>query len=112
MQTASDIMQVLEVWAAEKRPIDPQAYLDAASKMVLLSGDESDKLYQMEQNVARMRVELLEQGMNATNAKMRVEASDEFREARSQKALIERINDTVLLAKARARLAMEEYRAQ
>jgi len=110
-QTADDILAVLEKWAAEKQVIDAHAFLDAAVKLNLLLGDESDKLFAMEQKVSLMRIELLEGGANATIAKMRVEGSDEYREARSQKAKIERIIEAIRLAKHRARLADEEYRS-
>lgn len=112
MQTASDILQVLESWAAEKRPIDPQAYIDAAMKLTLLLGDESDKLYEFEQNCAIERVKLIDDGKSVSESKARLEASDEFKKARSQKAKIERMIETVRLAKLRARMANEEMRAQ
>lgn len=112
MQTATDIIKVLEGWAAEKRPIHAQEWLDAAQKMTLLMGDEADKLFQLEQNCALERIEYIDEGKSATEAKMRVEASEAYKEARSQKALMERIIETVRLAKHRARLANEEYKAQ
>lgn len=112
MQTADDILTVLEQWAREKRPVDPTMWVEAAQKLVTLMGDEADKLFRMEQAVAQMRVELLEGGQNATQAKMRVEASDDYREARRQKAKIGRIEETVRLAKLRGRMANEEYKAQ
>lgn len=112
MNSANSIMDALHKWSVEKEPIDPQRWLDASLKLVQLMGDESDKLYQMEQNVAVERVNLKDTGMSVSEAKLRIEASDAYREARQQKALIDRIIETVRLAKHRARLASEEYRAQ
>lgn len=111
-QTAQDIMEVLEGYAANKVPVDPTAYLEASQKLTSLLGNESDLLYTMEQRVAQMRVELLEKGMKSVEVKIRVEASDEYRLARNQKAMIDRMVETVRLAKLRARLAQEEYRSQ
>lgn len=105
-------MNVLEQWSRERRPIDPHEFLDAATKLTLLMGDESDKLYQMEQNVSVERVKLLDEGKSVAESKTRVEASGAFREARSQKALMDRIVETVRIAKMRARLSMEEYKSQ
>ena len=112
MQTASDIMGVLQRWAEEKRPIDAHEFLDAATKLTLLLGDESDKLFNLEQNCAIERVKLLDEGKSVSDARTRVEAYDAFREARSKKALIERITETIRLAKLRARMGQEEYKAQ
>jgi hypothetical protein len=110
MQTATDILAVLEKWAAEKQPIDPGSWVEAAMKLSALMGNESDLLYEMEQKVAGMRVALLEEGKSATDAKMRVEASNEHKEARKQKAKIDRIVETIRLAKLRSRMASDEFK--
>ena len=111
-QSATDILAVLERWAEEKAVIDAHTFLDAATKLTLLLGEESDKLYQMEQNCAKARMEYLQGGMTVSAAKLVVEASDAYREARSQKAKVERIIETVRIAKHRAKLADSELRAQ
>ena len=112
MQTATDILDVLEKWAEEKMPVDPGAYLDAALKLAALMGNEADKLYLMEQNVAKTRVEYLQGGMTSAAAKVHIEASDEYRACRTQKSLLNRIEETIRLSKARSRLAIEEKRSQ
>lgn len=111
-QNAQDIMNVLETWAAEKQTITPSLFLEAAQKLVALLGNEADLLYTMEQNIAQMRVDLLDKGLKSVEVKIRVEASEEYRLARLQRALIERINETVRLAKLRGKLASEELRNQ
>lgn len=106
------ILDTLTKWVEERTPISPDLWVDSAQKLVLLSGDEADRLYELEQKVACMRVELLTGGMNATGAKMHVEASDEYKEARKLKAKIGRIEEIARISKLRARLASEEMRNQ
>lgn len=110
--TTDGILEVLEQWAREKRPIDPTAYVEAAQKLVTLMGDEHDRLFLLEQKVAKARIEYLEGGMSATAARMHAETSEDYLEARRQKAKISRIEETVRLAKLRGRMASEEMRAQ
>lgn len=111
MQTVDDILSVLNDWAANKMPIDPHAYIEAAMKLQALVGNESDLLYEIEQKVANMRVALLEEGKSAVETKMRVEASDEYKTARKQKAKIDRVTETIRLAKLRSRLAADEFKS-
>lgn len=111
MQNADDILNVLQDWAANKMPVNPAAWLEAAMKLSALVGNESDLLYEMEQKVANSRVALLEEGKSAAETKMRVEASDEYKAARKQKAKIDRITETIRLAKHRSRLAMDEFKS-
>lgn len=110
--SVDSIMAVLEKWAAEKRPIDPATYLEAAMKLAALVGNEADTLFDMEQKVAKMRVELLQNGMTAAATKMHIEATDEYKLARKQRAKIDRVQENIRLAKARSRLASDEMRNQ
>lgn len=110
--TADSIMTALEAMSRSREPIDPNKWVEGAMKLTVLMGDEASQLYDMEQRVAQMRVEYLTGGMTATAAKMHVEASDQYKEARNQKAKIGRIEETVRLAKLRGRMASEEMRAQ
>lgn len=112
MQTATDILSVLEGWAREKRPIAPDEYVEAAMKLTLLMGEESNLLFLLESKIADMRVGWIEQGKSVAEAKLRTEATPEYREARNQKAKIERITEIARLSKLRARLASDEYKVQ
>lgn len=91
-----------------KIPIDPLRYLDAATKLNILSSDENDKLIEMESDVAKMRVSLLEEGQNATTTRMRIEATDEYKALRKQRARLEQITEAIRLGKIAARIKNDE----
>ncbi len=110
--TVDTILAKLTEWVESKTPIDPSTWVDAAQKLTLLSGDEADRLYELEQKLANMRVELLTAGMNATQAKMHIEADPIYLEARKLKAKIGRIEELARISKLRGRMASEEMRNQ
>lgn len=109
--TLSSIMESLQTMAEQKGVIDPGTYLLAAEKINALLQNEESELYIMEQRVAQMRVDLLNEGKTATHAKLVVEASDEYRITRDKKSLITRALQTVMLAKTHARLSSDMARA-
>lgn len=111
MQTVDDILAVLETWAAEKQVIDAHQLLDAATKLTLLLGDEANELFLLEQQIALEKVTWLEQGKSVAYANLQVAGSQHQLEARVKAAKIKRVEEMVRLAKIRARLADNEYRA-
>ncbi len=72
-------------WLKEKVekhvPIPPGVWLDAAQKLNVLLGDEHKLLFQLQQIVAKYKLQLLnsQESINVSEAKMRVEATDEYR---------------------------------
>lgn len=110
--TSDSILLALEAMARSKEPIDPTQWVEGASKLVALMSDEHNKLFMLEQQVARQRVELIENGFTVAKARAFVEANEEYRTARMQKAKIDRILETIRLAKLRGRMAQDEYRSQ
>lgn len=110
--TTDSILTALENMAKSKTPIDPTQWVEGAAKLITLMGGENDALFLLEQKVAQARIESMASGMTATAAKMHSEATDEYREARQQKAKIDRIIETVRLAKLRGRMANDEMRSQ
>lgn len=112
LQTADDILAVLETWAAEKQVIDAHQLLDAATKLTLLLGEEANELFALEQNIAQEKVKFLEMGKSVAYANLHVAASQHYLEAKVKAAKIKRIEEMVRLAKLRSRLADNEYRAQ
>lgn len=108
--TTDTILQYLKEAIESKTPISPHTWLDAAMKLNLLLQDESSKLYVAEQECAKMRAELVESGKTAASAKITIEASNEYRYAREQKAKIERVIEAIRLAKVQSRIASDELK--
>lgn len=110
--TIDKIQEWLTKQIEQKLPIDGHTYMDAASKINVLLQGEQEKLFKMEQGVALMRKELLGQGDTVSAAKVIVESSDAYLEARIQKSKIERAIELIRIAKINARTANDIMRGQ
>lgn len=110
--TADFILQTLNEWVEEKHPIGPDVWLDASAKLAVLLGFETDKLWVMQQNVAKLRVLHIESGASVAKADALIEAEDIYREMQKQKAKIDQIHELIKISKLQARLALDEQRAQ
>src|SRR3990167_5829854 len=97
------ILEWMKEQVEQKTQLSPSLYVDASAKLAVLIGDESDKLFDLEQIVAQKRVEFIEAGDSVSKAKVKVEASDEHKFARKQKSKIEQILELIRVAKLRAR---------
>jgi hypothetical protein len=102
--TTDTILDYLKDCVEHKVPVDAHVWLDAAQKLTMLLEDEHDKLFQFEQSVATMKATLLTQGDSVAAAKVKIEASDEYLDARRQKARIDRIIAMTRIAKIQARM--------
>lgn len=107
--TTNLIIQSLKERVREKIPISPNDWLDAGIKLNTLLGDEAEELFKLQQKVAQLKVEYLEKGTSVSEAKTRVEASDDYRRYCLQKAKITRIEEHIRLAKLMARTSQGEY---
>lgn len=110
--TVDEILAYLQKAASDNMPLPPDRWVDAGMRLQSLLGNEMDSYYLMEHSLAKARVELIQHGMKLGEAKMHVEASDEYFQARKQKGKIERVTEIIRLAKLRGRMASEEQRAQ
>lgn len=104
------ILDVLETWAREKRPIGPEEWLSAASKINVLLQSEQERKYVMESQLAKIKAAYLSDGQTAAFAKAQMEATDEWLDYKKQCALVDRALETIRLAKGQARLTSELMR--
>lgn len=104
--TVDSIMGSLKIMAAEKRQLNPEIWLDAAEKLVVLLGDEHDKLFTLQQKVSETKVGFIDSDKSVAEAKIRTEATEEYKEMLSQKAKCVRVEEFIRLAKIQARMAM------
>lgn len=87
-------------------------FLEAAVDLNVLLGDEHEQLFELEQVVAKEKLDLLDgqSKINVSEVKLRVEAGDNNKKMKLQKANIDRIVEFIRLAKVHARLASDEYK--
>lgn len=105
--TVDSILEVLQTWAREKRPIDAHQWLEGCAKLVVLLGDEQDKLFGTEQHLAQIKLEFIEEGDSVAKAKIKVEGLPLFVEARKLEAKIDRVTEIVRISKLQARMSKD-----
>jgi len=108
--TINSIISWLTDVVETKRPIAPSAWIEISQKANILLGDESDKLFSLQQKIAQMKVDCMERGGTASKCKVVAEATDDFKEAQTIRAKIARIEEMIRLSKIQARMKDEEYR--
>ena len=109
--TIDSIQKHFEDSIQQKLPIGPGVWIDAAQKINVLLGDEHDKLYVLEQQVAEMKaVHISDTGFSVAKANAIVEASPITTQMKMQRAKIGRIEEFIKIAKVQARMKDNEYR--
>lgn len=107
--TTDTILSTMKGWVEEKQAISPSLWIDASAKLVVLMGDESDKLFDLMQKVAQMKADYLTEGDTSAAAKTKVERTDEYKDMLKQKAKIDRIEEFIRISKIQARLRDQEW---
>lgn len=111
--TTDTIISWLKEQVEQKNPVAPSTWLDSAAKLVVLLGDESDKLHRLQQRVAQMRVDLLKDPqMTVAKAKLITEATEEYRQMKDQESKISLVEEHVRISKIQARMRDNEHRLQ
>jgi hypothetical protein len=90
----------------KKADFDVNFWLEVAMKLTILLPDEIGKLYDYQKEVAQMRLDILggQEKRNVSEVKMRVEASDVYRDMKKQEAKIGQVEEIVRIAKIQARV--------
>jgi len=93
-----------------KKPIPPTKWVEAGEFLNVLIGGENDKLAELEQKCALEKLELMKGSASVAEAKMKIEATDIFKESKRQKNKIAQIIEFIRLAKLHARIYSDELR--
>lgn len=94
--TCDTIIGWLQSQYEAKIPVSPSVFVDSGEKLNILLGDEHERLFAMQQVLAKMKVGLLtpsDSGKKPSVAEVeiRLEADDLYREMCCQRAKIEKI---------------------
>lgn len=103
-----EILKELEEWSSSDMEVAPLKWLNAAARLTMLMGPDSDKLFLMQQELAKKKAELSE-SMPAVKAQAKIEALDLYREARQLEAKIDRVHKICQIAKKQATLKDNEF---
>ena len=109
--TTTRILDSMKEWVENKVPIPPSKWIEAAGKLNVFMGDESEIYYTLESELANRRKELLERSdMSVAKAKAIVEASPEYKAYRIQGAKIKQIEEFIRISKKMATITDGEFK--
>lgn len=107
--TAITIIDTMTKWVEEKHPISPAQWLDACAKINLLRSELDDKLFELENEIAKEKVKLLEQDMTVAKAESIIKATDKYLEMRKLNGLLKRIEEMIKIGKKQSTLKENEW---
>ena len=110
--TADTIIDFLKEKVEQHEPLPPSIWLDSCQKLNILLGDEHDKLHDLESQVAKEKLKLMDsqEEINVSEAKSRIEATETYLEMRKQKSKCDRIVEFIRISKLQARLRDTEMK--
>lgn len=97
---------------SQNLPVSPHDWLHAALKISVLIGDDQNKLFDINQMIAREKETRIKNGENVSRAKAFVECLDAYKDACKLKAKVERAYEFIKCAKLYSRLSADEIRGQ
>ncbi len=105
--TTDTILEWFRQAVEEKQPLNPEIWLNAAGKLAILLGDEEEKLYNLQQDVAEKKLKIYKEMDKPTvnKAEMEIETTDDYKEYMKQKAKITQIEEFIRLAKLRVKVS-------
>ena len=107
-RTVDSIIEWFTQAIRDKETIPPNLFCEAGVDLNVLRAEDDDKVFDLQQIVARKKVSLIEEGKSVAEAKTIVEASDEYKNLCKQKAKCERITEFVRLSKIMSKLKQDE----
>ncbi len=107
--TVDKIIEWFTTQVEQKLPIDTHTWLEGAQKINVLLQGEQEYLFELEQRVAILRKMLLDDGKTVAYAKTMVEATQEIRDMKNQKAKIDRSLEMIRISKLQARMAHDNF---
>ena len=109
--TVDSVLTHLKRCVEDKVPVGPEVWLKGAQTLIVLLGDEHDKLFTLQQKIAQVKCVALEAGKSAAHAKIAAEAMDEYRKMQTLKAKIDGVIEMVRIAKLQSRLKSDEMKS-
>lgn len=85
--------------------IAPEEWLLGAQMLTVLITEETNKLYELQSVVAKLKLSFIEEKKSVAEAKLRVEATDEYVQMKKQEAFIEQVWEIIRVAKKQAEIS-------
>lgn len=109
-RTVDTILKDFERIVGERQILPPSKWVEAGEMLNVLMGNENDKLAEYEQAVAQLKLVFMSSSKSVSEAKVKVEATDDYKKLRIQRNKVEQIKEFIRLAKLHARIYSEEMR--
>ena len=102
--TSEKILDWIKAQVEAKRQLNPDLWINAALRLVVLLGDEADKLVDMRQVVAKIKLKFMEEQekRNVSEAEIKTAATDEYSAMKKQEYLVNQIEEFIRVAKINA----------
>lgn len=110
MRTIETIINDLSGLVKNKVAISTEHWLEAAQYLNVLIGNETDKMAELEMQVAQKRVEFIQEGDSVAKADAKIEATELYCDMRKQKAKIKQVEEFIRIAKKTAQIKSDEMR--
>ena len=106
------IIDYLKDNVEHKKQLSPSVWVDASQKLNVLLADEHDLLFELQQQVAEIKIKHLESDdkANVSKAKLLTEVTNTYKEMQKQKAKVTRIEEFIRIAKLQARMRDTEFK--
>lgn len=106
MTKADEILQFMNEAVESEKMLNPEIWIKAAQELNLALAEEHEHLFDLQQEVANMKVHyLIETEKNVSAAIIMTETTDKYKEWSIQKAKVGRIEEFVRIAKIRSKVA-------
>lgn len=107
-----NILDWLTDMVKSKQMLDAHTWVSTAQKLNILIGDEHDKLFELERQVAQAKIVYLNDNKSVSESKLRIETTILYTEMQKQRSIIKQVEEMIRIAKLQARLKDSEYRQQ
>lgn len=106
--TSDTIINFMKTAVESQKRMNPDFYLDVATKLNILLGDEHELLEKLRRIVAEKKLDLLkmQEKRNVSAAELEIEASPEYKDMKLQEHKVDRIEEFIRLAKIQSKSAM------
>jgi hypothetical protein len=108
--TIDGILAQFQKWVTTHEPVLPSTWVENAQKLIVLMGDETDRLYDLQQQVANIEMGMLSEDdkENVSAVRLKIKTTEAWKDMVKQQAKVKRIDEFIKIAKLQARLRQAE----
>lgn len=106
-RTLETVLRDIGYMVENKIPVGPEQWLQAAQFLNLFIEGETNKLYDLQHKVNNFRLNTLPVCKSVAEAKLRTEATDDYRDMKKQEARVEQVIEFIRISKKQAGLASD-----